>query len=79
MNVSTAEDAVQDEYGEVQPFGKIALDTAGNYSFTILLRAGRRGNDLNGRQYTIRVSAKDNAGNRAVQWAQVTVPHNQGK
>ena len=75
VNISTAEYAVQDEYGEVQPFGKIALDSAGNYSFTILLRAGRRGNDLNGRQYTLRVSAKDNAGNRGVQWAQVTVPH----
>jgi VCBS repeat protein len=78
VNGGTAEYAVRDEYGEVQPFGKIALlDSAGNYSFTILLRAGRRGNDLNGRQYTIRVSAKDNAGNRGVRWATVTVPHNQ--
>ena len=79
VNASTAEYAVQDEYGEVQPFGKIALDAAGNYSFTILLRAGRRGNDLNGRQYTIRVSAKDNAGNRGVRWTQVTVPHDQSR
>ena len=79
VNVSTAEYAVQDEYGEVQPFGKVTLDSAGNYSFTILLRSGRRGNDRNGRQYTIRVSAKDNAGNRGVQWAQVTVPHDLGK
>jgi hypothetical protein len=53
------------------------LDPAGNYSFTILLRAGLRDNDLNGRQYTIRVSAKDNAGNRGVRWARVTVPHDQ--
>src|SRR5438128_9910668 len=53
VNANTAEYAVQDEYGEVQPFGKIALDPAGNYSLTILLRAGRKGNDLNGRQYTI--------------------------
>jgi hypothetical protein len=75
VNASTAEYAVQDEYGEVRPFGKITLDAAGNYSFTILLRAGRRGNDLNGRQYTIRVSAKDNAGNRGVRWTRVTVPH----
>lgn len=75
VNSSTAEYAVEDEYGEVQPFGKILLAPSGNYSFTILLRAGRRDNDLNGRQYTIRVSAKDNAGNRGVQWARVTVPH----
>jgi hypothetical protein len=79
VNASTAEYAVQDEYGEVQPFGKITLDPAGNYSFTILLRAGRRDNDLNGRQYTIRVSAKDNAGNRGVRWTRVTVPHDQSR
>ena len=79
VNASTAEYAAQDEYGEVQPFGKIALDSAGNYSFTILLRALRRGNDLNGRQYTIRVSAKDNAGNRGVRWTRVTVPHDQSR
>jgi hypothetical protein len=79
VNASSAEYAVQDEYGEVQPFGKITLDPAGNYSFTILLRAGRRGNDLNGRQYTIRVSAKDNAGNRGVRWTRVTVPHDQSR
>ena len=79
VNASTAEYAVQDEYGEVQPFGKITLNAAGNYSFTILLRAGRRGNDLNGRQYTIRVSAKDNAGNRGVRWTRVTLPHDQSR
>jgi hypothetical protein len=72
----SVEYAVIDEYGEVQPFGKMALDAAGNYSFTILLRAGRRGNDLNGRQYLIRVSARDNAGNRRVRWQEVRVPHN---
>ena len=79
VNAHTAEYAVQDEYGEVQPFGKIALGPAGNYSLTILLRAGRRGNDLNGRQYTIRVSAKDNAGNRGVRWTRVRVPHDQSR
>jgi len=42
VNASTAEYAVHDQYGEVQPFGTITLDPAGNYSFTILLRAGRR-------------------------------------
>src|SRR6266568_2054686 len=78
VNASTAEFAVQDEYGEVQPFGKIALGPAGNYSFTILLRAGRRGNDLDGRHYTITVVAKDNAGNSGSQTSVVTVPHDRG-
>ncbi len=76
VNASTAEFAVQDEYGEVQPL--IALGPAGNYSFTILLRAGRRGNDLDGRHHTITVVAKDNAGNSGSQTSVVTVPHDRG-
>jgi hypothetical protein len=75
VNASTAEYRVIDEYRLVQPKGKMALDSAGNYRFTILLRASRLWNDLNGRQYTIRVNAKDNAGSRGVNWARVTVPH----
>jgi len=75
VNPRTAEYAVKDEYGEIQPFGKIALSSRGTYSFRILLRAGRRVNDLNGRHYTIRVSAKDSAGNRASHFARVIVPH----
>lgn len=71
----SAEYAVKDEYGTVQPFGKIAIDAAGNYSITTMLRAGHRTNDLNGRRYTIRVSATDNVGNRGAKWATVTVPY----
>jgi len=48
---------VHDEYRLVQPHGTIALDSAGNYSFTILLQASRNGNDDDGRRYTIRVTA----------------------
>jgi hypothetical protein len=75
VNAASAEFAVHDEYHLVQPHGTITLDAAGNYSFTILLRASRKGNDLNGRHYTIRVSARDNAGNRGAKWTTVTVPH----
>jgi hypothetical protein len=79
VNTGSAEYAVKDEYGEVQPFGKITLDGAGNYSIITMLRAGRRINDLNGRRYTIRVSAKDNAGNRGAKWTTVTVPRDRRK
>ena len=72
---SSAEYAVEDEYRLIEPYGKVALDSAGNYSFTILLRASREGGDRDGRQYTIRVSAWDNAGNRGVKWARTVVPH----
>jgi hypothetical protein len=42
----------------------------------VALQASRRGNDQNGRHYTIAVSAKDNAENLGVASAIVTVPRN---
>jgi len=75
VNASSAKFAVHDEYHLVQPHGTIALDPAGNYSFTILLQASRKGDDHDGRRYTIRVTAIDNAGNRGVKQTSVTVLH----
>ena len=72
---SSVEYAVTDEYQLIQPRGHITLDPAGNYSFTLSLRASREGTDKNGRHYWIRVSARDNAGNRGVKWSVVDVPH----
>ncbi|MGE5056998.1 MAG: FG-GAP repeat domain-containing protein [Acidobacteriota bacterium] len=66
---------VSDEYQRIQPAGMFRLDSAGNFRFTILLRASREGYDRQGRQYLIRISADDNAGNRAEKWASVVVPH----
>jgi hypothetical protein len=71
----TVEYAVTDEYHPGKISGRISLNTEGNYSFAILLRASREGNDKDGHQYKIRVSASDNAGNRASTWQAVTVPH----
>jgi hypothetical protein len=78
VNVNSAAYAVKDEYGEVQPTGAITLGPGGNYSFTVLLQASRRGPDVDGRRYTITVRAKDNAGNGASKTSVVTVPHDQG-
>ena len=74
---SSIEFAVTDEYRLVQPKGHLTLDGAGNYLFTILLDASRKGNDENGRRYTIRVTATDNAGNRGLKRGSVNVPHDQ--
>jgi virginiamycin B lyase len=71
----STEYAVLDEYRFVQPAGHFVVDGAGNYRITVLLRASREGNDLDGRKYLIRIRARDNAGNRAVKWASVVVPH----
>ena len=78
VNPSTATFAVVDEYGMVQPSGPVNLGHGGSYSFTVLLQASRNGNDKNGRQYTITVSARDLAGNLGSAAAIVTVPHDQG-
>ena len=48
----------------------------GEYTFTVALEASRGGNDRDGRQYLIVVSAKDIAGNLGGASATVTVPRN---
>jgi hypothetical protein len=65
---------VIDEYGQVQPSGNVTPETDGSYTFTVGLEASRRGNDQNGRRYTIAVSATDQAGNEGAASTTVTVP-----
>jgi len=78
VNANTTAYSVIDEYGQVQPSGRIVLGPGGTYSFTIFLQASRAGTDKDGRQYTVTVSAKDNAGNVGSASTGVTVPHDQG-
>jgi FG-GAP-like repeat/IPT/TIG domain len=75
--VTAAAYAVTDEYGEVQPTGPVTLGLGGTYSFTALLQASRLGADLDGRLYTITVSASNNADTTGSQAAVVIVPHDQ--
>jgi hypothetical protein len=74
---SSAEYAVQDEYGQVQPSGPIILGSGGKYSTTVWLQASRNGGDMGGRKYTITVSCKDNSGNLGSASTVVTVAHDQ--
>jgi probable HAF family extracellular repeat protein len=67
---------VMDEYGQVQPSGSFTLETDGRYAFPVALQASRRGNDQDGRRYTIEVNATDYAGNEGSASATVTVPRN---
>jgi len=66
---------VTDKDGLVQPSGTVTLASNGSYSFIIQLQASQNGNDKDGRQYTITVSAQDNAGNTGSAATGVTVPH----
>jgi glycosidase len=77
VDPSTAAFSVVDEYGLVQPSGPVTLGTGGSYSFTVSLQASRLNSDKDGRQYTIKVSAKDLAGNAGSATTIVTVLHDQ--
>jgi probable HAF family extracellular repeat protein len=72
--VSSAAYQVTDEYGQIQPSGNITPGVDGEYAFTIELQASRDAKDKDGRRYTIKVSATDEAGNEGSKSATVTVP-----
>ena len=70
-----------DEYGECEPEVQDILPEDiidGNWERTIELMASRRGNDKDGRTYTIIVTATDNLGNAITKEIEVIVPHDQG-
>jgi hypothetical protein len=62
VDAGTAQYTVVDEYGTCQPSGPIPLAAGGAYNFTVKLDTYRDAGDLDGRTYTINVSAKDLAG-----------------
>jgi uncharacterized repeat protein (TIGR01451 family) len=78
VNPSSGSFAVSDEYGTVQPAGPVTINPDGTYLFTVNLEASRHGSDKDGRQYTISVFARDNAGNLGSSPIVVSVPHDQG-
>jgi hypothetical protein len=72
---------VIDEYGECQPVIQDILPDEivdGHWERTIELMASRKGNDKDGRKYTIIVTATDNLGNAMTKEIEVIVPHDQG-
>lgn len=75
--VTDAAWAVTDEYGKVQPNGAITLGPEGTYSFTVLLKASRLASDIDGRVYTVTVSASNNASQTGSEATTIIVPHDQ--
>jgi hypothetical protein len=71
--------AVTDEYRLIQPNGKVTLGQNGKFSLTIKLEARRLGTDKDGREYQIRLNARDRVGHSSYITLPVTVPHDQGK
>ncbi len=77
LDPATVSYSVSDEYGLVQPAGPIGLDAGGTFSVEVPLVTRRFGFDLDGRTYTITVTARDIAGNTASCTATATVRHDQ--
>lgn len=68
---------VTDEYKKVQPSGTASVGADGRFSFVVRLEAYRNGNDMDGRFYTILITAKDSLGRIATTTVIVRVPHDQ--
>jgi hypothetical protein len=79
IDPASATFAVVDEYGALQPSGSFTVQDDGTFSFTLQLDAWRDGKDLDGRHYSINLTAADNAGNIATRTISVLVPHDQGE
>jgi hypothetical protein len=70
---------VNDEYGQFDSTGVVAVQRDGFYSFTVELQASRLGQDKDGRQYTIAVVAIDRFDHtNTIHAVVVTVPHDMG-
>jgi hypothetical protein len=79
VDLSSGLFAVKDEYGDVQPAGRVAIAANGSYSVNVPLVARRHGHDRDGRLYTITITAKDKSGNRGSATTIVIVPHSHGR
>ena len=76
LNLTSARYVVRDDYGQFQPQGSIAIRSDGTFVFDVQLPASRRGDDRDGRHYTITISAQTSGGATGSATTIVTVPHN---
>lgn len=77
VDLASARFTVTDEYGAVEPAGAISVAGDGTYTVSVPLLASRLATDMDGRRYTIVVSAKDVTGNQGSATVAVIVPHDQ--
>jgi len=70
---------IDDEYGECSGEGSFTIDSDGEFIVSIPVEASRKGNDKDGRLYTIVLSAENDSGVGMSQAIDVHVAHNQRK
>ena len=77
--VGSATYTLVDEYGERSGSGGVTVRTTGNFSLAHSLEASRKGNDFDGRSYTLTVTVTDQVGNETTRSTRVVVPHDRGR
>jgi hypothetical protein len=71
--------SIEDEYGIYTHVGEFVLSRAGEFNVSIPVEAWRTGQDKDGRHYTIRLFAEDDAGIGTSDVLEAVVPHDKGK
>lgn len=79
LDLTGADFVVLDEYGLVQPSGAVTVQPDGRFAVVIPLEASRRGQDRDGRLYTVTIRGQDLEGNQSTASVAITVPHDQRK
>ena len=77
--VGSATYTLIDEYGERSGSGGVTVAPGGNFSLSHSLEASRKGNDFDGRSYTLTVTVTDQVGNETTRSTRVVVPHDRGR
>ena len=77
IEIFVDDEFVDDEYDLIEP--KITIQNQTNINQTLKLEASRKGDDSDGRKYTVKILATDLAGNTSLSTQEVIVPHDQGK
>jgi hypothetical protein len=67
-----------DEYGKYTSAGQLVVSSDGSFTISLPVEAWRNGNDMDGRYYTVTLSARDEAGIGLGPRLDVVVPHDQG-
>ena len=77
--ISTAEYQLTDEYGELDKVEALQLGADGSFTVAIPMVASRKGNDKDGRLYTVKFEAENKAGVGESVETNIVVMHDNGK
>lgn len=77
--ISSAEYQLVDEYGELDRTEEVTVNADGSFAVSVPMLASRKGNDKDGRLYTVKFSAENEAGVGESVETNVVVEHDNSK